>query len=380
MRQKRIIFPRPLYDGGGWLSSDIGDSSYNKLNTVLGYAGNTLNALGTMMNQYGQIKHNNQSIFDGLGAQEQIDKEEILDSEGKGTGKFTERHTGLYTYDKPLSRSKRFGLRTEGFYIKDNNNGTYSISKNPNVFANGGWGMAGAITGAVGDTFNIFSNASRINDNAVRTAQTLLKNDINTPVTSNSFDSLMAEQASIRRNKTDWSRRDMQGGSSLANIGKGVLSSVGSGLKTAMSTGNIWAGIGALGAGIGATLFGNSRRKRQAAKQANIANDYGRTANIYQDLKVMDRAENLRDTQDENLERGWYGAEGGPLYIGNFQGLMPQEDKVSKFNEMVSSSDDNIGVDSLNLGELSENQEVDGLSQSDIRRLRKAGYKFDIIG
>lgn len=379
MRQKRIIFPRPLYDRGGWLSSDIGDSSYNKLNTTLGYAGNTLNALGAMMNQYGQIKHNNQSIFNGLGAQEQIDKEEILDSEGNGTGEFTEKHTGIYTYDKPLSKMKRFGLRSEGFYIKENEDGTYSLSRSPNVFANGGWGMAGAITSGVGDTLTTFSNASRINDNAVRTAQTLIKNDVSNPIISNSFDSLMKEAASLRNAKVDWTRRDMQGGSSAKNIGKGVLSSIGSGLKAGFSTANPYIGGAVALAGIGATIWGNQRRKEEGAKQANIANQYGQVANVFRQQKIGDAADYMRELQGENYLRG-YAAEGGPIYTGNFQGLMPQEDKVSKFNEMVSSSDDNIGVDSLNLGELSENQEVDGLSQSDIRKLRKAGYKFDIIG
>lgn len=373
MKQRYIVFSRPLYDGGGWLSSDIGNSTYNKVNNILGYTGNTLNALGAMMNQYGQIKHNNQSIFNGLGAVEKVDRQEILDSNGKGTGEFTEKPTGVYTYDKPLSRSKKFGLRTEGFYIQDNEDGTYSLSKSPNLFANGGWGMAGALTGAAGDTLNIFSNALKIDDNAVRTAQTLIKQDVSNPISSNSFDSLMKEAANIRNAKVDWTRRGMQGGSSASNLGKGALSSIGAGLKAGFATGNPFIGLGTAAVGLAATWFGNERRKDEAAKQANTANQYGHVANIFRQQKIGDAVDYMKQQQADNYLRG-YAAEGGQLY----QGLVPEEDKISKFTSMIE--DDNVGVDSINLGELSENQEVDGLSQEDIRKLRRAGYKFNIIG
>ena len=385
MGQKYIIFPVPLYDGGGWLSSDIMDSKYNKVNRALGYAGNTLNVLGKMMNEYGQFKYNNQSIFQDLGAEEQFKQEPKYDSSGNPTGEYTQVPTGVYKYKGPMSANKKFGLRTEGFYIRDDGDDNYTISKDynllngPKQFKNGGWTDAAAATGAVGDTLNIYSDTSQIDNAAVQTAKTLLKNDISTPVTANSFDSLMQEAANIRKNKTDWTRRDFQGGSSFKNVLKGGLSAAGSGLKTAFMTGNIWAGIGAAAAGTLATVFGNKSRKAEARRQRDIANNYGLMANAYQDYKIADRAEQLRDAQSENYERGWYGAEGGQFFTGNFQGLMPEEDKVSKFQEMVKD-DNRVGIDSINLGELSENQEIDGLSQSDIRKLRKAGYKFDIIG
>ena len=127
----------------------------------------------------------------------------------------------------------------------------------------------------------------------------------------------MKEAASIRNAKVDWTRGDMQGGSSAKNIGKGVLSSVGTGLKTAFSTGNPWVGGAMALAGIGATVWGNERRKEEGAKQANMANQYGHVANIFRQQKIGDAADYMRELQGENYLRG-YAAEGGPLYTGNF--------------------------------------------------------------
>ena len=165
------------------------------------------------------------------------------------------------------------------------------------------------------DTAKLYGQNARINEGALNSAKSSIASVVNNKVTSNSFDSLIADQANSRNAFTNYTRKSFQGDSSGKKVFNAALGSVGTSVKGFQATGN-WVGavIGGV-AGLAGGLFGMGRAKRQARRQAALANKVAKAANTVQNEKFLNQAAKLKQQQARSYARSFV-ADGGLLNFG----------------------------------------------------------------
>lgn len=165
------------------------------------------------------------------------------------------------------------------------------------------------------DTVKLYGQNARINEGALNSAKSSIASIVNNKVTSNSFDSLIADQANSRNAFTNYTRKSFQGDSSGKKVFNAALGSVGTSTKGFQATGN-WVGAVIGGAtGLIGGLFGMGRAKKQARRQAALANKVAKAANTVQNEKFLNQAAKLKQQQARSYARSFV-ADGGLLNFG----------------------------------------------------------------
>lgn len=286
------------YSSGGWLNTPYKDKSIEFAN----YLEQGQRAISQLTGAFGKTMGKNQISKIG-----------------------TERHNaGDYS-----NLAKRTWMQNYGSFSGEDMMGEWSskIKANggtlPHQFAGGGTTIMNQISAWAdigADVANLYGQNARINEGALNAAKSSIASVVNNKVTSNSFDSLITDQANSRNAFTNYTRKSFQGDSSGKKAFNAALGSVGTSTKGFQATGN-WVGavIGGV-AGLAGGLFGMGRAKRQARRQAALANKIATAANIVQSEKFLNQAEKLKQKQARSYARSFV-ADGGLL---NFRQDMNQ--------------------------------------------------------
>lgn len=303
VRQKRKKHIH-AFGGANWLNTPYKDKA---VNIVEDYVAPGLKAVSQLTGAVGK----SMSKKDMATFKEDPDKMTRLDA-------WNQSQMGNGTYS--FGNKANFGVNGNAGI----DHGTWGFQFNPKAqggslhqFASGGTAMnqISAWADITGDTANLYANNAKINDTAINAAKMGINQVANTKVTSNSFDSLLEDQANFRNANTNYTRKDFQGMSSGKRTAKALMGSVGTSMKGFQATGN-WVGAVIGGAaGLAGGLFGQARAKRQARRQAGLANKYGQMANQIQASNYAEQAQKLRNQQATALQRSFV-ANGGLLNFG----------------------------------------------------------------